>query len=93
MNDIPELLKTAIECGADYAEGAGMETVWHIAEYAEKKRLGLPVDGLYIEGLREDVLVTDEDFAVWCAKNDIHPKWIAKKLTPVNEPEVKCLTD
>ena len=72
--------KIALESGTDFTDTAMMH-VWHIAEYANLKRLGLPspYGGIRIENYgEEDSVCLTEDLLAFMEENDIHPSWMAK---------------
>lgn len=70
--------RIALEEGSDYSDTSMMH-IWHIAEYARMKRLGLPsvYGGIRIENYGyDDSVCLEEDLIMFMKENDIHPKWM-----------------
>lgn len=70
--------KVALESGSDFSDTSMMH-IWHIAEYANAKRLGLPsiYGGIRIENYGdEDKVCLEEDLMTFMEENDIHPSWM-----------------
>lgn len=73
--------KIALESGTDYSDTA-MTQIWHIAEYANLKRLGLPAihGGIRIECYgQDDMVCTEDDLMSFMKENDIHPSWMKEE--------------
>ena len=73
--------KIALESGTDFSDTAMMH-IWHIAEYANLKRLGLPspYGGIRIENYGdEDSVCLTEDLLAFMEENDIHPDWMKEE--------------
>lgn len=70
--------KIALEGGSDYFD-TGMMHIWHIAEYAFIKRMGLPspYGGIRIENYgEEDSVCLEKDLIAFMKENDINPEWM-----------------
>lgn len=76
--------KIALESGSDYSD-TGMTQIWHIADYAHLKQIGLPspYGGILIECYDgDDYVCTTEDLMKFMEENDIHPSWMEKETAP-----------